>query len=81
MTQDTTLPGFVYLVGAGPGDPNYITLRAAKCLEQADVVLYDFLANPLILQHVRSDRDEFVLVATELANSGRNRKSTTNWCG
>jgi uroporphyrinogen III methyltransferase/synthase len=55
MTQDTTLPGFVYLVGAGPGDPSYITLRAAECLEQADVVLYDFLANPLILQHVRFD--------------------------
>ena len=55
MTQDTILPGFVYLVGAGPGDPSYITLRAAECLKQADVVLYDFLANPLILQHVRFD--------------------------
>jgi uroporphyrinogen III methyltransferase/synthase len=61
MTQDTTLPGFVYLVGAGPGDPRYITLRAAECLEQADVVLYDYLANPLILQHVRAGANRICL--------------------
>ena len=61
MTQDTTSTGFVYLVGAGPGDPSYITLRAAECLQQADVVLYDYLANPLILQHARPEAEKICL--------------------
>ncbi|MBA62120.1 MAG: uroporphyrinogen-III C-methyltransferase [Planctomycetaceae bacterium] len=54
MTQDTSSQGFVYLVGAGPGDPSYITLRAVQCLKLADIVLYDYLVNPRILEHVHS---------------------------
>lgn len=55
MTQDTSSEGFVYLVGAGPGDPSYITLRAIQCLKLAEIVLYDYLVNPHILQHVSAD--------------------------
>ena len=43
------------LVGAGPGDPDLITLKAIKTLRSADVVLYDALANEELLEYVRPD--------------------------
>ena len=46
--------GKVYLVGAGPGDPGLITIKGVECLKQADLILYDGLVNPLLLQHVSS---------------------------
>jgi uroporphyrin-III C-methyltransferase len=45
----------VYLIGAGPGDPDLITLKAVKALNKADVVLYDYLANEEILKHAPED--------------------------
>ncbi|MBX3025275.1 uroporphyrinogen-III C-methyltransferase [bacterium] len=44
-------PGTVYLVGAGPGAPELITLAGARALGRADVVIYDYLANPRLLEH------------------------------
>ena len=48
----------VYLVGAGPGDPKLLTLRGKECLESADVVLYDHLANPDLLKHAPGDAEQ-----------------------
>jgi uroporphyrinogen III methyltransferase/synthase len=52
-----TTPGTVYLVGAGPGEPGWITVRGAECLRRADVILYDYLANPATLQYASSSAE------------------------
>jgi len=49
--SETGSVGTVYLVGAGPGDPGLITVRGAGLLEQAQVVVYDQLANPRLLSY------------------------------
>lgn len=53
--------GKVFLVGAGPGDPALLTLRGATCLSRADVVLYDYLVNPRVLDHLPPTAERIVL--------------------
>ena len=55
ITPSPAAAGKVYLIGAGPGDPELITLKAARVLGYADVVLVDDLVHREILLHVRGD--------------------------
>ena len=51
MTTGISSKGFVYLIGAGPGDPGLITVKGRECLARAEVILYDYLANERLLEH------------------------------
>src|ERR1043166_4584776 len=57
MSKSESKTGKVYLVGAGPGDLGLVTLRAKECIENADVIVYDHLANPDTLGWARDDAE------------------------
>ena len=61
MSKTSSEYGKVYLVGAGPGDPGLITLRGVECLSRAELLLYDYLVNPAILQHVAAGAEVICL--------------------
>src|SRR5262249_2457452 len=48
----------VYLIGAGPGDPELVTVRGLECLQRADVILYDNLAAPALLHRARPQAEK-----------------------
>lgn len=53
MNEDSTQTGKVFLIGAGPGDPKLLTIKAAEALAASDVIVYDYLVNPEVLIHAR----------------------------
>ena len=61
------MAGIVYLIGAGPGDPGLLTLKAKDCLERSNVVIYDRLVSPEILAFVPSHAER-IYVGKEANN-------------
>ncbi len=57
LSEKLDMTGIAWLVGAGPGDPELLTLKALRCIQKADVVLHDRLIAPQILDHARKDAD------------------------
>ncbi|MCP4022752.1 MAG: uroporphyrinogen-III C-methyltransferase [Desulfobacteraceae bacterium] len=53
MSDKKTTKGTVYLIGAGPGDPGLLTIKAKEYIETADVVVYDYLASPHLLEYAQ----------------------------
>lgn len=49
--------GKVYLIGAGPGDPKLLTIKAAEALAVSDIIVYDYLVNPEVLVHARRNSE------------------------
>ena len=54
-------PAKVYLVGAGPGDPGLITVRGGECLRRAELVLFDYLVNPQLLDYAPPQAERICL--------------------
>lgn len=59
--KDHSHVGKVYLVGAGPGDPRLITLLGIECIQQADLIICDYLVNPELLEHAPSSAERIGL--------------------
>ncbi|HWO95195.1 MAG TPA: uroporphyrinogen-III C-methyltransferase [Bacillus sp. (in: firmicutes)] len=68
--------GKVYLVGAGPGDPDLITVKGLKCIQEADVILYDRLINNELLQHAKKEAD--LIYCGKLPNYHTLKQETIN---
>ena len=87
-SRKTGRPGKVYLIGAGPGDPGLLTVKGADCLRLADVVLFDAIANPLLVTryaphaekidvgkrkgNYKFNQEDITRLMLELALQGRN---------
>lgn len=61
MTSDARRGGIVYLVGAGPGAADLITVAGVRCLQRAEVVVYDYLANPRLLEHAPPEAERILV--------------------
>lgn len=70
------MKGIVYLIGAGPGDYKLITVKGRECIEQADVIVYDYLADEKILRWARPDAE--LIYAGKQANKHTMKQEEIN---
>ncbi|RLI84980.1 MAG: uroporphyrinogen-III C-methyltransferase [Archaeoglobales archaeon] len=70
--------GKVYIVGAGPGDPELLTLKALKVIERADVILYDRLVGDGIVKLIRGMGKETIYVGKDSFEGGSKRQKSIN---
>ncbi|EJL70829.1 uroporphyrinogen-III C-methyltransferase [Chryseobacterium populi] len=68
----------VYLIGAGPGDPDLITVKAVKAIAEADVILCDRLVSPEILEEYISENTEVLYVGKECSKNASTPQSQIN---
>jgi len=59
--------GIVYLIGAGPGDPALLTIKGKEYLEKADVIIYDYLVNPILLRYAKEGAEK-IYVGKEMGH-------------
>ncbi|MBO8181871.1 MAG: uroporphyrinogen-III C-methyltransferase [Archaeoglobus sp.] len=70
--------GKVYLVGAGPGDPELLTLKALRAIEQADVILYDKLVGDRIISFLKEMGKNIIYVGKDSRESGGKKQKEIN---
>ena len=70
--------GKVYLVGAGPGDPDLLTVKGKNCLEQAEVILYDRLVSVELLEHAVQSA-ELIYVGKQAGKHCANQREIKNF--
>ncbi|MFX3625232.1 MAG: uroporphyrinogen-III C-methyltransferase [Ectobacillus sp.] len=68
--------GKVYIVGAGPGDPDLITVKGVRCIKEADVILYDRLVNQELLTYAKPDAE--LIYCGKLPNYHTMQQETIN---
>lgn len=77
MKQNNNSPQ-VFLVGAGPGDPDLITVKAVKAIAKADVILCDRLVSPEIIEHYAGKKAEIIYVGKECSKNASTPQSRIN---
>lgn len=75
-SSDSKAVGTVFLVGAGPGDPGLITVKALRYIETADVIVYDRLVDRQLLRHAPTDAE--LINVGKVPGEQRNRQSDIN---
>lgn len=73
---ESATPGYCYLIGAGPGDPELMTLRGLTILQKADVIVYDYLCHPSLLRWAKPDAE--LIFAGKLSGNPTLKQEETN---